>query len=303
MDAASSTSSKAPRVARARCYGERVPALLALLAIVISLVGDILAVAPASGASARRPARPSKLKIMQFNVLEGATGGRATAVAKVIKGSRADVITLDEANVQSIFQGLARATGFHSYYVQSRDGYNVGILSRYPIRRCYSYTAPPLHHGAYGCRISVAGTNWWVFGAHLCPCSLESERAQEAALLISQMLLHPHDPVVLAGDLNSQSPGENDETPLLVIPMLKRAGFLDSYRELYRIDQASGFTVTSPPYGQWKRRIDYVFHSRNVRAVAARVISSVRGAAWPSDHAALAVVLVDRPGEAATSTR
>lgn len=237
----------------------------------------------------------STLKLLQFNVREGATGGRAAAVADVIKRSGADVITLDEVTVKSIFHELAKSTGFHGYYVQARDGYNVGILSRFPIRRCYSYTAPPLHHGAYGCRIPVAGTSWWVFGAHLCPCSLESSRADEAAFLISQMKLHPGDPVVLAGDLNSQTPGENSKTPLLVIPMLKQAGYVDSFRELYSVEESPGFTITPPPYGNWERRIDYVFHSRNARATAARVISSVPGRVWPSDHAALAVTLVNRP--------
>ncbi|HEU5373741.1 MAG TPA: endonuclease/exonuclease/phosphatase family protein [Gaiellaceae bacterium] len=254
-----------------------------------------VAVAPSSGGTTARPTPLSTLKLLQFNVREGATGSRGAAVAAVIKSSHADVITLDEVNVKSVFQQLARSTRFHSYYVQSRDGYNVGILSRYPIARCYSYTSPPLHHGAYGCRIPIAGTNWWVFGAHLCPCSLESDRALEASYLISQMKLHARDRVVLAGDLNAQTPGENSKTPLLVIPLLKANGYIDAFREMYSVEEAPGFTITPPPYGQWERRIDYVFHSRNARATAARVISSVTGYTWPSDHAALAVTLVNRP--------
>lgn len=268
-------------------------AVLVLLAT--TLIGGALLATSASGRGEARSARLSTLKLLQFNVMQGATGGRAAAVSAVIKSSGADVITLDEVTVKGVFQQLARATRFHSYYVQSADGYNVGILSRYPIRRCYSYTAPPMHHGAYGCRIPIAGTSWWVFGAHLCPCSNESKRADEAAFLMSQMQLHPRDPVVLAGDLNSQTPGENSKTPLLVIPMLKQAGYVDSFRELYSIEESAGFTITPPPYGHWERRIDYVFHSRNARATAARVISSVAGHAWPSDHAALAVTLVNRP--------
>jgi endonuclease/exonuclease/phosphatase family metal-dependent hydrolase len=272
--------------------------VLTVPAVALAGVALLLATS-ASGRPDRRPAPVSKLKLLQFNVREGATDGRATAVAAVIKSSGADVVTLDEVNVKSIFDQLATATRFHSYYVQSADGYNVGILSRYPIRRCYSYTAPPLHHGAYGCRIRISGANWWVVGAHLCPCSLESDRVLEAQFLLSQRKLHPREPVVLSGDLNSQTPGENSKTPLLVIPLLEQSGYVDSFRELYTVAQSAGFTITPPPYGQWERRIDYVFHSRNARATAARVISSVAGYTWPSDHASLAVTLVNRPTKAA----
>ena len=108
--------------------------------------------------------------------------------------------------------------------------------------------------------------------------------------------MKPHlgDPVVLAGDLNSQTPGENDRTPLLVIPLLESAGYVDSFRELYTVQQDPGFTIGAPPYGHWERRIDYVFHSPDVHATEARVISSVDGRTWPSDHAALFVALAGR---------
>lgn len=232
--------------------------------------------------------------------MEGATGGRSAAVVAVIKASGADVVTLDEVNDKSIFGEIAAATRFHSVWVPGNDGYSVGILSRFPIRSCTQYLQPPIRHAAYGCRIAIGRTSWWIFGAHLYGFD-EVVASQETALLISEMMKHPRNPVVLAGDLNAQTPGESSaraaRAGLLVIPMLLKAGYIDSYRELRTAKQDPGFTITPPPYGQWERRLDYVFHSPAARAVAARVISSVAGFTWPSDHGALYVTLVNRPAK------
>ena len=143
----------------------------------LSVLLTVVAAAVLAGcAGAARPpvhdaaTSPSSLRLLQFNVREGATGSRgAAAVAAVIEASHADVVTLDEVTVRSIFDRIAKTVGFHAYYVQARDGYNVGILSRYPLRSCSGYTQPPLHHSAYGCDVLFGGKSWWIFGAHLCP--------------------------------------------------------------------------------------------------------------------------------------
>jgi endonuclease/exonuclease/phosphatase family metal-dependent hydrolase len=266
---------------------------------VLALAALVVAGAAASSAPGRVTAKPppaSKLKLLEFNVREGATGGRAAGVAAVIKASGADVVALEEVTVKSIFEQIAAAVGFRSYYVPGVAGYSVGILSRFPMRRCFGYNQAPLQRAAYGCRIPIAGTNWWVFGAHLGSGSNEVARSKEAAFLLAQMNQHRTGPIVLAGDLNSQTPGENDRAPLIVVPMLKQSGYIDSYRELYpSVQQNPGLTITAPPYGTWERRIDYVFHNPKARATSARVISSVQGLTWPSDHGALAVTLISWP--------
>lgn len=135
-----------------------------------------------------------------------------------------------------------------------------------------------------------------VFGTHLAPgVGAEKQRSEEAAIVISAMNLHHRAPVVLAGDLNSHTPGEPDPTPsMLVIPEITRAGYIDSFRELHPLGQDPGFTISAPPYGTFEARIDYVFHSTLARAKSARVIRSVPGYKWPSDHAALLVTLTAR---------
>lgn len=265
--------------------------ILGVAGLFVTLVGN--------GFSSReaKPRPPvSTLKLLQFNVLSAAQG-RDAGVAAVIKQSGADVVTLDEVAYRDIFDKLAARVGFHSVWVKSKDPYSVGILSRYPIRSCTPFVDPPMHHAAYRCQITIRGVKWWIFGAHLYPgkgAYAEKTRAQEASFLLAKMKALAPAHVVLAGDLNSQTPGENVDEPLLVIPMIKEAGFIDSYRELHSLDENSGFTITPPPWGHWERRVDYVFHSGNVRAIAARVISSVRGYSWPSDHAALYVRLEPR---------
>lgn len=238
------------------------------------------------------------LRLLQFNVMQGATNGRATAVSALIKDLKPDVATLEEVNVHSIFNHIASVTGMYGYWVRANDAYSVGILSRAPLHNCTPYRQAPIQHAAYSCRVKLGNHNWWIFGAHLACCEgAEQQRAQEAAILISKMNPHRRLPVVLAGDLNSHTPGDPDPPPtMLVIPELLRAGYVDSFRELHPVAQNPGLTTTAPPYGTWDARLDYVFHSKLARAKSTRVIRSVPGYPWPSDHAALLVTLTPLRG-------
>lgn len=242
---------------------------------------------------AKRPAPPHRktLRLLQFNVMQGATGGRDAAVAALIEKLKPDVVTLDEVNVHSIFDHIAAVTGMYGYWARANDAYSVGILSRVPLHHCTPYRQAPIRHAAYGCRVKLAGQSWWIFGTHLYCCS-ETVRSQEARLLISKMKPHRRLPVVLAGDLNSHAPGDPDPSPsMLVIPELQRAGYVDSFRELHPVARKPGLTISAPPYGHWEARIDYVFHSKRARATSARVVRRVPGYPWPSDHAAVLVTL------------
>jgi endonuclease/exonuclease/phosphatase (EEP) superfamily protein YafD len=234
------------------------------------------------------------LTLLQFNVMQGATKGRARAVAALIKDLRPDVVTLDEVIFRNIFDQIASSTRMYGYWARANDGYSIGILSRAPLHACTTYHQAQIKHAAYSCRVTVGGTSWWIFGSHLACCGglgQETIRGRTISLLISKMV-HRRLPVVLAGDLNAHTPGERDAPPrMLVIPDLLEAGFIDSFRELHSLAQDPGFTVTAPPYGTWDARLDYVFHSKGVRAISARVISNVHGYRWPSDHAALLVTL------------
>jgi endonuclease/exonuclease/phosphatase family metal-dependent hydrolase len=224
-----------------------------------------------------------------LNVREGATGGRAAGVAALIKDVRPDVATLDEVTSHSIFDHIAAATRMYGYWAPGDHGWSIGILSRVPLHDCMQYG---IQHAAYSCRVKLGGRSWWVFGTHLVCCDLESQRAQALALLIPKMNLHRRQPVVLAGDLNSHTPGDPDPTrTMLVIPELLQAGYVDSFRELHSVAQDPGLTVTAPPYGNWDARLDYVFHSKLARSTSAKVLWTVPGHQWPSDHAALLVRL------------
>jgi endonuclease/exonuclease/phosphatase family metal-dependent hydrolase len=280
--------------------------LILVLAAAVIAVGGVAAVARTASdpQQARTPAtkRPpvkkkvpvSRLKLLQFNVLQGALDGRWPAVAAVIEQSGADVVTLDEVNDEGVFEQIEGATGLHGLWVKANDAYSVGILSRYPLLNCTQYREAPIRHSAYGCRVVVGGKSWWIFGTHLYGFD-EGVRTQEVRFLLAQMKPHLSGPLVFAGDFNAHTPGESPRTGLCAIPTLLRGGLIDSYRELRTAQQDPGFTITPPPYGNWERRIDYVFHSPAARAIYARVISSVAGYTWPSDHAALRVTLVAKP--------
>jgi endonuclease/exonuclease/phosphatase family metal-dependent hydrolase len=254
--------------------------------------------AAASFVPEKKPPPPTQrgtLRLLQLNVLQGATHGRAAAVAALIRSLNPDVVTLDEVNVHSIFNRIATRTGMYGYWVRANDAYSVGILSRVPLHSCTPYRQAPIRHAAYGCRVDLGGRSWWIFGTHLYCCD-EKVRSQEVELLISKLNRHRKLPVVLAGDLNSHTPGDPDPAPsMLVIPELLRAGYIDSFRELHPAAQDPGLTISAPPYGHWEARIDYVFHSKLARATSAEVVRSVPGYRWPSDHAALWVTLTALP--------
>ncbi len=254
----------------------------------------VLAALALSTAVASATDPPSRLRVLQFNVLNGATGDRTAAVIAVIKAANADVVTLDEVNDQATFDRIAAATGLHALYARAADGYSVGVLSRYPLRRCSRYQSAPIRHSAYGCRVDLpSGAHWWVFGAHLYPFD-EKVRAQEIAYLIAKMRPHLPAPTVLTGDLNTDTPGETNGMGTEVVPLLRAAGFRDSYRDLHAWPQDRGFTAPTPAYGEWEQRVDYVFHSRAARTTSARVVYSVPGYTWPSDHAAVLVGLTTK---------
>jgi endonuclease/exonuclease/phosphatase family metal-dependent hydrolase len=266
--------------------------VLAVTAAAVVVAGGAVGVQPSPGgrkASDAGTPQPA-LKLLQFNILTGAIGGRAAGVVAVIKASGADVVTLNEASSEETFPEIAAATGFHSVYVRANDGYNIGILSRFPIRICQQFRQPPIRHAAYGCRITIRGTRWWIFGTHLWGWD-EAVRMQEISVILKQMNNKRPAPVVLAGDLNTDTPGETGRR-IGVVPMLREAEYVDAFRELHSFQSDPGFTVGVPPFGELKRRFDYVFRSKSARAVAARVISTVAGYQWPSDHAALFVKLV-----------
>jgi endonuclease/exonuclease/phosphatase family metal-dependent hydrolase len=269
--------------------------------LVLSTIALVLCGCGGSGSSAAftpatRPAprpHPNTLRLLQLNVREGATNGRATAVAALIKDVKPDVATLDEVAYRNIFDHIASMTGMYGYWVRANDVFSVGILSRVPLHNCAPYRQKPIQHAAYSCRVRLGKQSWWIFGAHLAPgAGAEQRRAQEAAIVITEMNLHRGLPVVLAGDLNSHAPGDPDAmATTLVVPELLGAGYVDAFRELHPVAQDPGLTISAPPYGSWEARVDYVFHSKLARATSARVISSVPGHRWPSDHAALLVSL------------
>ncbi|MBI2897299.1 MAG: endonuclease/exonuclease/phosphatase family protein [Deltaproteobacteria bacterium] len=225
-------------------------------------------------------------------------------IAEVIAGPAPDVVALQELDVnrdrtgrinqpELIAARLDMAFHFSPAYVVEDGHYGNAILSRLPIRIMREGPLPRVRmpwrregRGALWAAVSWAGADLNVIATHL--GLLPSERrAQAAALLGSDWLGHAacRGPRVVCGDLNSL-PGSAAFRRL-------EAGLVDAAASAARDGAQSVRTFPS----LWPLlRLDHVFHSRDLRALAVHVPSN-RISRLASDHLPFVVDILMDGGE------
>ncbi len=218
--------------------------------------------------------QPEVLKLLTYNVLEGALPDRLSAVLRVIASADADIVAIQEArhwrrNRREPFRRVSRRLGMRGLLASANSGFDVAVFSRLPI----------LHHVNHGLdtiflhtTLSVAlrtpsGETLTLFVTHLRPDY--PSRRREMRLLLDWMRPHRRAYCALCGDLNSLMAGDpisrrriwpdSDlrEGPKGVIAAVERAGWEDCFR--LRNPRAPGFTL-----GAHRRvaRVDYIFASK-----------------------------------------
>lgn len=277
-----------------------------LLAVGVALLCSFALVAPAAEAaqpatstSIPTPTSPTpttEFTVLTYNIQQGADSSGVldlAETARVLQESRADIVCLQEVDVnwssRSEFldeaKVLADALRFEYRFAPiyslnppragaPRREFGLAVLSRYPI---LSFTDHDLSRissleQAKGVQIlpgfpevvvEIAGRRVRIFNTHLSwlDAGLRLQEAQEMLDIISR----GEGPVVLTGDMNALP----DDPEIILLTQTLADAFASAGDE-------EGFTY---PGGWPTKRIDYIFTSKEIVAVQAKVIET-----FASDH-------------------
>lgn len=178
--------------------------------------------------SSSSPSPLSTLKFMQYNIDGG--GGVLTndtdrygAIIDWIKMQDADVVGLCELNGWEQPPGMyqrARSAGFeHAFLYEDESGYNLGIMSRFPIT-IIEATSDGFERGIIHAKIAVEEAEWHVFVVHMNAHDAimrldESKRISDKISAIDRPNRNDRIKaipiyVVVMGDFNTLSPDDAD---------------------------------------------------------------------------------------------
>lgn len=259
--------------------------LLALGAGAVGLAG-CASMPPAAGAAA-------STRVLVYNIHAGRDADGAdnlTAVAELVRGSRADVVLLQEVDRGTRRSGgvdqvavLAGLTGYHAAFGRTLDyqggEYGIALLSRWPIAsdsvvRLAVRPAQERAGGSYEprgvlhARLATPSGTLHVLNTHLDASADDRYRLQEVetVLALAARLRGAGEHVVLGGDLNA--------TPeSAVLARLRDGGWTDAWPGC-----GSGEGHTFPAAAP-TRRIDYLVLPASLRCDSAAVLESTA-----SDH-------------------
>jgi endonuclease/exonuclease/phosphatase family metal-dependent hydrolase len=225
------------------------------------------------------------LKLLSYNVLEGAAPDRLGEVLRVIESANADVVAIQEArywrrNRRAIFNLVRRRLGMRGILAPANSGFDLVLFSRHRILAYANLGRDTmLLHTALTADIETpSGATLSLFVAHLRPDM--PGRVRETHLLLEWMAPYRDRYCALCGDLNSVAPGDSVAHNLIwpgselgrvtdgVIASIRKDGWRDCMR-LFN-PRAAGFTLG---VGRRVARVDYVFASRPLaeRLTACRV--------------------------------
>jgi endonuclease/exonuclease/phosphatase family metal-dependent hydrolase len=237
------------------------------------------------------------LKLLTYNVLEGALPDRLPAVLRVIASADADIVAIQEArhwrrNRREAFRRVARTLGMRGLLAKANSGFDIAIFSRLPIlgRANHGLDTIFLHTTVSVDLAAPGGETFTLFVTHLRPDY--PSRRREMRLLLEWMRPYRRRHCALCGDLNSLMAGDPIDSariwreselgrgPQGVIAAIERAGWDDCFR--LHNPRAAGFTL-----GARRRvaRVDYIFASKPL----ARALNACRVLRHPellaaSDH-------------------
>jgi endonuclease/exonuclease/phosphatase family metal-dependent hydrolase len=271
-----------------------------------------------------------KLRVMTYNIFEGAAGERLGILASVVKSAQPDVLGVTEANGFDDAKRLAeveKALGMKGHIIKAHTGFHVGLFTTEKWKvEAHGHEFAPFFHAAMWGRIRIdASRTLTVVVAHLNPFS-PAARLDEIRALCRHAI--PGERVVVMGDFNCMSPGDPIDESVMELPksilarfvkegadpaefdrreiaLLEWTGFVDVYRKLN--PKKPGWTLMTTRFGASLRsrmRIDYLFASPRFaqRAVEADVIESDESRR-ASDHYPLVATFDLERGERTTKEK
>lgn len=229
------------------------------------------------------------LKVMTFNLLMGGKH-KKEALLKVLEKGSADIIIINEANNIEVFNGLAKSLGFYSI-LSVKNHYNVGILSRYPIKSHTLHQLDVLAKSFVEVHVKVPEfkDDVIVFACHLTALSTNKrrkKRLKEMAVILPIISKYQGRKIIFAGDMNEVSHLDKRIKGKCVSKLMQSAGLIDSFRNYHEVvEVAPGYThnILMIP----TKRIDYIYLSKHFKIVSSDTIDKKNILDWPSDHAAV----------------
>ena len=215
------------------------------------------------------------LTVMTYNIRSG--NHNIDAISQVIRNSDADVVVLQEVS-QNLFQKLPPDL-VHDYAYWSLEPYpepntrlGLGVYSRYPLLN-ESFDVYQTQSSKLRFQIDVNGTRVTIYDVHLANPLVAGENFDpkahgEGISALLDLLASETGPLIVAGDFN-MTDASTDYGRMTT-------NLLDSFR-----DSGFGFGLTFPAWSPLLAvRLDYVFHSGNIRSLSAQVMP----ASGQSDH-------------------
>lgn len=291
--------------------------ILQALALLVPCLPVAVRAEPAGPVIARFADDPSKLRVMQWNILHGGRDdGKELGparVVEVIREAKPDIIAMQETYGSGEF--ISNSLGFHFH----PRGTNVSIHSRFPIVEDISV------HKEFCCvggllelpdKTKLAFYSVWLgyskeiwekgtregLGKEELLAACKASETDIAGILsgIKERLgagPHANVPILVCGDFNSMS--HFDYTAEAVgqygfeirwptsVAMLE-AGFTDSYRELHPAVKRAADRTWSPRFPEQEQdRIDYIYYKGGSLKADACEILEKHPVKFPSDHSAL----------------
>jgi|GEM_PF-2764756 len=213
------------------------------------------------------------LKLVSYNVLDGALPDRLQKVLSVIQSTEADVVAIQEArhwrkNRREIFRRVRRELEMQGVLLKANSGFDLAVLSRFPIldHTNYGFDTVFLHTtGAVDLK-APSGLVLTLFVTHLRPD--HPSRQEEVRLILKWMRPYRRSYCAMCGDLNSLTAGDHVAKRLIrpgselkrgpqgTIAAIERAGWSDCFRKHNPL--APGLTLGA---GRRVARVDYIFSS------------------------------------------
>lgn len=246
------------------------------------------------------------MRLLSYNILKGGLG-RADPIAEIIEASRADVVTLLEADDQSVVERIAYRLKMDIVYAKGKK-HAAAILSRLPIAE--SVNVAPLAQQITGSFVTATiaaapGHPFGIAAVHLHPHATakdEQIRMKEIHVVLKQLASWrqrglPH---LLAGDFNANSPiheidaakvkpstrqrmeAAGGQIPREVITTILSEGYIDTLHTHHGESAAKMGTFTTHHPGE---RVDYIFaHGLQPSQISSAWIETDRLATYASDH-------------------
>jgi endonuclease/exonuclease/phosphatase family metal-dependent hydrolase len=224
------------------------------------------------------------LRILSYNILDGATAERLDLVVDIIREKAPDLLCLNECNGfemhgQRRLLDLERRLGMRGFLARARSGYHVALFVRGMDVLEVHELADGLTHAALAVKLQCSDESLWAIAAHLSPFS-GLMRAQEAQLLAR---FGRFERVVIMGDLNALSqhdqgcfdatllkphhrarhllPG-SDTADTRAIAVLETAGLVDLWHLAHPGEAGATYPTRLSGNPEAPRlRLDYIFAS------------------------------------------